>query len=71
MGSHSLIEVENLVGLGATERSVARQMLEAAPLALVRCNKSIQIHAHTVFAAAPGPQAWPDTLHLSWMVAQG
>jgi hypothetical protein len=32
---------------------VARQMLKAAPLPLVRCNEGIQIHAHTVFAAAP------------------
>src|SRR5450631_2639732 len=53
MRGHPLIEVENLISLGAAGRSVARQILKAAPFAAVRCNESVQIHAHTVFA--PGP----------------
>ena len=51
MSGNTLIEVKDLVGLGTAARSVACQILKAAPLALVRCHKSIQIHAHTVFAA--------------------
>jgi hypothetical protein len=44
---------------------VACQILKAAPLALMSCNKSVQIHVHTVFAATPGRGGWPDTLNLS------
>jgi hypothetical protein len=65
MRGHTLIEVEDLVGLGATWRAVARQILKAAPLALVCRNKSVQIHAHTVFAAGTCRRGWPDTLNLS------
>jgi hypothetical protein len=49
---------------------VARQILKTTPLAMVRCNKSVQIHAHTVFAATPGRSGWPDTLHLSRRAAR-
>jgi hypothetical protein len=62
MRGHSLIEVQDLVSLGATGRSVARQVLKAAPLALVRFDESIQIHMHTVFAAT-GNGGRPDTLN--------
>jgi len=65
MRGHALVEVEDLIGLGTTGRSVACQILKAAPLALMRCNKSVQIHVHTVFAATPGRGGWPDTLNLS------
>ena len=53
MGGHPLIQVEDLVGLGAAARSVARQVLKAAPLPLVRCHERVEIHLHTVFAATP------------------
>jgi hypothetical protein len=43
---------------------VACQVLKAAPLTLVRCNESIQVHAHTVFAV-PSGQGRPDTLNPS------
>lgn len=52
MRGDPLVEVEDLVGLGTTERSVPRQVLKTAPLALVGGHESIQVHAHTVFAAA-------------------
>src|SRR5450631_2064525 len=63
MRGHPLIEVENLISLGAAGRSMARQMLKATPLALVRCNESVQIHAHTVFAVTSGRRGRPRTLN--------
>ena len=52
MSGHALIQVEDLVGLGATGRTVARQVLKAGPLPLVGCHERVKIHAHTVFAVA-------------------
>ena len=54
MRGHTLVQVEDLVGLGAAARSVARQVLKAAPLPLVRGDERVEIHTHTVFAATPG-----------------
>ena len=51
MGGDALVQVEELVGLGAAARTMARQILEATPLPLVRCHEGVEIHAHTVFAA--------------------
>lgn len=62
MSGHALIEVEDLVGLGATGRTVARQVLKAEPLPLVGCHERVKIHAHTVFAVAPGRRAKAVTL---------
>ena len=45
MGGHTLVEIQDLVGLGTAGRPVTCQMLKAAPLALVCCDKRIQIHA--------------------------
>ena len=53
MGGDTLVQVEELVGLGTAARAVARQVLEATPLPLVRCHERVKIHAHTVFAATP------------------
>jgi len=64
MGGHPLIEVEDLVGLGAAGRSVTRQVLKAAPLTLVRCHERVEIHVHTVFAAVRLVPR-PDTLGRS------
>lgn len=53
MGGHALIQVQDLVGLGASTRTVAREVLKADPLPLVRCHERVEIHAHTVFATTP------------------
>jgi hypothetical protein len=58
-----LVQVEDLVGLSAAGRSMVCQVLKATPLALVRCNECVQIHAHTVFAATPARSGEPDTLN--------
>ena len=62
MSSHALIQVEDLVGLGATARTVPRQVLKADPLPLVGCHERVEIHAHTVFAVTPGRRAKAVTL---------
>lgn len=62
MSGHALIEVEELVGLGATARTVARQVLEADPLPLVGCHERVEIHSHTVLAVAPSRRARAVTL---------
>jgi hypothetical protein len=59
MGGDTLVEVEDLVGLGAAGRPVAGQLLEATPLALVSCDKRVKIHIHTVFAVHPGRDPHP------------
>ena len=62
MSGHALIQVEDLVGLGAAARTVARQVFKADPLPLVCCHERVEIHAHTVFAVAPGRGAKAVTL---------
>ena len=64
MRGHPLVEVEDLVGLGAAGRPVAREILQATPFALVCCNERVEIHDNTVFATAPGSGRRPDTLPL-------
>jgi hypothetical protein len=50
---------------------MARQMLKAAPLAMVCFNKSVQIHSHTVLAAIIGRSSRPDTLNPVMRTAEG
>ena len=62
MSGDALIQVQDLVGLGATARAVARQVLKTVPLPLVRCHERVEIHAHTVFATTPTRRAKAVTL---------
>ena len=69
MGGDTLVQVEELVGLGTAARAVARQVLEATPLPLVSCHERVKIHAHTVFAATPCAVSLA-TLGESWATAR-